>query len=100
MAFVVDRGDTMKPINCGVKFRADASMEARSVAVGVLDEIAGPVSISVARFLDDPESIQQGQKNPERPLLQVQQILEDLAEGIAELYPKRNADASLPEKKQ
>gem|GEM_PF-4936597 len=100
MAFVVDRGDPMTPIKCGVKFRADASVEARSVAVGVSDEIVGPVSISVARFLDDPESIQQGQKNPESPLLQVQQILDDLAEGIAALYPKRNTDASLPAKNQ
>ena len=90
----------MTPVKCGVKFRADASVEARSVAVGVLDEIAGPISLSVARFIDDPESIQLGQKNPESPLLQVQQILEDLAEGIAELYPKRNTDASLPAKNQ
>ncbi len=101
MAFVVDRGvDKMTPVKCGVKFRADASVEARSVAVGVLDEIAGPVSLSVARFIDDPEPIQKGQKNPERPLLQVQQILDDLAEGIAALYPKRNTDASLPAKSQ
>ena len=90
----------MTPVKCGVKFRADASVEARSVAAGVLDEIAGPISLSVARFIDDPEASQQGQKNPERALLKVQQILDDLAEGIAALYPRRNTDASLPAKNQ
>ena len=99
LAFVAERGNALGPVKCSVKFRADALVEARNVVAGKEPVVLGSVHLSEARVADDPEFIQRATKDPELAPMIVQRVLDDLAERIAELYPKRNAVSSLPEPK-
>jgi hypothetical protein len=99
MVFFLDKGQHKGAEKCEVKILAEASMEARNVATIASDPILGGASISISRLGSGEDFVQRAAKDSDVAVELLKSAFRELAERIAEFYPKRGAVTSFPEQK-